>query len=63
MISNARKRANEKWNRENLERVSVSVNKGVRETWKGYADKMGISFAKFIKDAVEEKAIREGLDT
>lgn len=62
MISDARKRANDRWNRNNLEKVSVAVRQGVRETWKGYAAKKGISFARFIREAVEEKAVREGLD-
>ena len=59
--TDARKRANEKWNAANLERVVVDVPKGTKEIWKAYAIKAGTSLAGLVKILVEEKAEREGL--
>lgn len=60
-ISEARYKANTAWNKENLERIYLSVNKGEKDIWKDYAQRLGLSLAAFIKIAVDEKAKKEGL--
>ena len=57
----ARKKANDKWNAENLETLGTKHPKGTKKTWKVYAEKAGVSLAKFVTDAIEEKAERDGL--
>ena len=60
-ISKARYEANTRWNKKNLERIYLAVNKDEKDVWKKYAQGLGLSLAAFIKTAVDEKAEREGL--
>lgn len=60
-ISKARYEANTRWNKENLKRIYLAVNKDEKDVWKDYAQRLGLSLAAFIKTAVDEKAEREGL--
>ena len=59
----ARKESNQRWDKENLETICLKLRKGIRGTWKEYADKEGLSVSKFVQAAVEEKAERDGLKT
>lgn len=42
-----------RYNAENYEKITLQVKKGVRDTWKGYAEKRGRSLVAFISDAIE----------
>ena len=55
MTSEAKKKANARWNAANYEQVKISVPKGTREEWKKAAETAGISLAAYIRAAVEEK--------
>lgn len=59
MLSEARKRANKKWDQKALESITIQVRKGTRDAWKGYAEKMGLSLAGLIREAVESYAEKE----
>lgn len=57
-LSEARKRANKKWNDENLnklyDRVSVLVPKGKKDIIKAHAEQQGESLNGFINRAIDE---------
>ena len=57
-LSEARKRANKKWNDENLnklyDRVSVLVPKGKKDIIKSHAEQNGESVNGFINRAIDE---------
>lgn len=55
-ISEAQKKAKNKWDAENLEKISIRVKKGEKDVFKGFAEKAGLSLAKFIREACYEKA-------
>lgn len=59
MISEAKKKANARWNAANYEQVKISVPKGTREEWKKAAETAGISLAAYIRAAVEEKKFKD----
>ncbi len=56
-ISEAKKRANKKWNDENLQkrydRIQLVVPKGKKEIIQGYAKEKGISTNEFIQRAID----------
>ena len=58
-ISEAKKRADEKWSKANYESVALRVRKGTRETWRQAADSVGMSLAAYIQAAVKEKMERD----
>ena len=60
--SDAQKIASMKWTKENKEQLNLSLDPGVKDTWKGYAEKAETSLAKFISSAVQEKAEKDGLN-
>nr|DAW26624.1 MAG TPA: Alginate and motility regulator [Caudoviricetes sp.] len=51
----SRKRANQKWLRENYESITIRVPKGTKEQIKTWADACGLSMASYIKEACREK--------
>lgn len=57
-ISDARKRANQKYI-SGLDEIKVRPEKGTKDRWKAAADARGVSLQRFIIDAVEA-AIRGG---
>lgn len=61
MTTSAQKRAMAKWHKDNMDHVNLWVRKGGYERWKEYARLSGVSFRRFVIDAVEEKAAREGV--
>ena len=55
----ARKESNKKWDSANLDRVSVAMPKGKRETIKAAAAAGGESMNQYIIGAVDERMERE----
>lgn len=55
-MQDSRKRANEKWLKENYESITIRVPKGTRERIKAWADADGLSMAAFIQKACKEKS-------
>lgn len=51
-----RKKANEKWVKENYEQVIFRVPKGEKAQLKQWADACGMSMAQYIRQACAEKA-------
>ena len=47
-ISEAHKRATNKWNKENYDRLNIVVPKGMRETIKARADELGKSVNAYV---------------
>ena len=62
-LSEARKRANKKWNDENInklyDRVSVLVPKGKKDVIKAHAEQKGESLNSFINRAIDETMQRD----
>lgn len=62
-MSEARKRANKKWNDENLnklyDRINLVVKKGKKQIIKDFATSKGKSLNSFVNDAIDEKIQRE----
>lgn len=54
----SRKRANEKWVKENYEQVIFRVPKGEKAQLKKWAEECGVSLAEYIRQACAEKAER-----
>ena len=61
-ISEAKYRANQKWNKENREQLAMSLPIGTKARFMKMAETKGMSMTAFIVEAVEEKIQREGLD-
>lgn len=64
-LSDARKRANKKWNDENMkeryDRIQVVVPKGKKEIIQAHAAAQGESVNGFINKAIDEKLERDSL--
>ena len=64
-LSDARKRANKKWNDENMkeryDRIQVVVLKGKKEIIQAHAAAQGESVNSFINKAIDEKLERDSL--
>ena len=58
-MTEARKRANKKWNDKNLEKVQFYAPKGFNEKVKAQADKKGLSKAGYIKKLVDDDIAKE----
>ena len=54
-ISEARHRANEKWNAKAYDEIKVRVPKGVKEEWQAAAAEAGQSLNAYITEAVEAR--------
>ena len=60
--SQARLKANAKWNKNNYEQINLPVPKGTKEQWRAKATELGYtSLNQFIKDAIAEKIERGAL--
>lgn len=58
--SEAKIKANNKWNKNNYEQINLAVPKGSKEYYKSEALKQGYkSLNQFIKDAIQEKIKKE----
>lgn len=55
-MEESRKRANEKWLKENYESITIRVPKGTKEQIKAWARACGLSMASYIQEACKEKA-------
>ena len=58
MVSEAKKRANAKWDKANYERLQTTVPKGTNALIQEAADKQGISKRQFIIEAIN-KAVND----
>lgn len=58
-ISEARRRANEKYNAKAYEQIQLRVKAGQKEIIKAYAESRGESVNSFINRAIEEAMERE----
>ena len=57
-ISEARYRANKKWNAANLDRIEIQVPKGRKEAIKAQAAARGESLNSFVIKAIDERIER-----
>lgn len=55
-MKESRKRANEKWIKENYEQISFRAPKGTRDMIKQWAGEYGLSMAEYIKQSCKEKS-------
>lgn len=55
----ARKRANEKYNAKAYDRINIAIPKGEKETIKDHAEQQGESVNGFIKRAIDETMKRD----
>ena len=53
-ISEARKRANEKYNAKAYDQIKIVVKKGEKDIIKAYAESQGMSLNGFINQAIKE---------
>ena len=58
-MSEARTRANRKWNEANLDRLAITVKKGQREQIKAAAERAGVSLNRYVVEAVEARMSQE----
>lgn len=58
-VSEAQRRATNKWNKANLEQLAIRIPKGEKDTFKSFAEAAGLSLAQFIREACYEKAGQE----
>lgn len=62
-LSEARRRANEKYNAKAYDELKVRVSKGYKDTIKAHAEKQGESLNAFINRAITEAMTRDSLPT
>lgn len=58
-LSEAKKRANQKWNKKNLRVVRAYLSVEEHAKFLDYCDKHGYTQSTFIKDSIREKMERE----
>ena len=51
--SEAKMRYIDEYNKENYEKVTLQVKKGVRDLWRKYADRRGLSMVGYVTEAIE----------
>lgn len=61
-LTEARKKANEKYNAKAYDQIKIVVKKGRREELKAHAEKQGESLNGFIKRAIDETIERDNKD-
>lgn len=54
-MEKSRKRANQKWLKQNYESITIRVPKGTKEKIKTWAEDTGMSMAYYIQEACKEK--------
>ena len=59
-ISKARYKANQKWDKENLEQINIKVRKGRKEQIRAAADAAGESVNAFILGAIDMRMATPG---
>lgn len=60
-LSEARKRANKKWDAENLEQLQVKMKKGMKDKYKAHALSMGETLNAFANRALKETMERDSI--
>ena len=60
--SDARIRANNKYNEKAYDRINIAVSKGRKDIIKAHADKLGKSINSYVNNAIDEKLERDGGD-
>jgi uncharacterized protein (DUF1778 family) len=58
-VSEAQRRATNKWNKANLEQLAIRIPKGEKDIFKAFAETAGLSLAQFVREACYEKAGQE----
>ena len=53
-MSEAKKRANAKWNSKNYDKMTVHISKGKKDEIKTHATKQGLSLNAFVVRAIDE---------
>ena len=53
-VSESRKKANQKWDSANLDRMSLALPKGSRDRIRAFAETQGESVNSFVKRAIDE---------
>lgn len=61
-ITEARKRANKKWDSKNLDRIQLVVRTGEKDQIKAAADAAGESLNHYMVSATKERMRREGIE-
>lgn len=61
-LTEARKKANEKYNAKAYDQIKIVVKKGRRDELKAHAEKQGESLNGFIKRAIDETIERDNKD-
>ena len=56
MLTESKRKANNKYLKANYEHITLGYPKGTRDLWKEYAKNKGVSLAEFVKRAVENYA-------
>ena len=62
-VSDAQRRATNKWNKANLEQLAIRIPKGEKDTFKAFAEAARLSLAQFVREACYEKAGQESPKT
>ncbi len=62
-ITEARSRANKKWDKKNLDRIQLVVRAGEKDLIKAAADAAGESLNHYMVSAVKARMISEGMET
>lgn len=57
----AHARANYKYRKEKCDQIGMTFPRGTKGKWQAFAAKQGKSLQAFVREAVEEKAERDGL--
>ena len=55
-VSDAQKRAQERWNSENLERLSISFKKGHRDLWERASRREGKTLTAWVLETLDDAA-------
>lgn len=63
MSTDAKRRANAKWNQAHSDMVTICVRKGVKNKWKTLAELSGLSLKDYVNTAIAQKALADGLIT
>lgn len=56
MLTESKRKANDKYLKANYEHITLGYPKGTRELWKEYAKSKGLSLAEYVRKAVESYA-------
>ena len=61
-MSEARTRANRKWNEANLDRLAITVKKGQRDIIKAAAENAGVSLNRYVVEAIEARMAADEIE-